>query len=88
MLADIEAVCTRLVILYGGRLLREGTVAELLTIQDQMLLRVPRLAPALTVERVVQVWFEPKSQRDDLDPERCPISICPGGKRPRPRARR
>ncbi|MFN0058725.1 MAG: ABC transporter ATP-binding protein [Planctomycetota bacterium] len=54
LLADIEAVCTRLVILYGGRLLREGTVAELLTIQDQMLLRVPRLAPA-TLARMREV---------------------------------
>jgi ABC-2 type transport system ATP-binding protein len=51
LLADIEAVCTRLVIMYGGRILREGSVDELLSVAKESLLRTERLSVA-TLEQV------------------------------------
>jgi sarcosine oxidase len=36
---------------------------------------VPELELPLTVERQVQFWFEPKSNREDFRAERCPIHI-------------
>jgi len=36
---------------------------------------LPELAIPLTVERLVQFWFEPGGDRSILGPDRCPISI-------------
>jgi sarcosine oxidase len=36
---------------------------------------LPDLALPLTIERVVQFWFEPAGGGEDFAPERCPISI-------------
>jgi ABC-2 type transport system ATP-binding protein len=43
LLAEVEDVCSRLAILYGGRLLREGSVDSLLTETKQQKLTVPAL---------------------------------------------
>jgi ABC-2 type transport system ATP-binding protein len=44
LLADVEDVCDRMVILYGGRIRAAGTGAELLTDTQHTLLRTPRLS--------------------------------------------
>ncbi|MFM7051962.1 MAG: ABC transporter ATP-binding protein, partial [Planctomycetota bacterium] len=44
LLADVEDVCSRMVILYGGRIRAQGTSAELLSDSRHTLIRVPRLS--------------------------------------------
>ena len=46
LLSDIEDVCDRVVILYGGRIRAEGTLNELLTIQSTNRITTPNLPPA------------------------------------------
>jgi ABC-2 type transport system ATP-binding protein len=43
LLADVEDVCTRMVILYGGKIRAQGTAGELLADSQRTLIRVPRL---------------------------------------------
>jgi ABC-2 type transport system ATP-binding protein len=43
LLADVEDVCSRMVILYGGRIRAQGTAAELLADSRHTLIRAPRL---------------------------------------------
>ncbi len=43
LLADVEDVCSRMVILYGGRVRAEGTASELLADSQHTLIRTPRL---------------------------------------------
>ena len=44
LLADVEDVCDRMVILYGGKIRAQGTSAELLADTSQTLIRAPRLS--------------------------------------------
>ena len=43
LLADVEDVCSRMVILYGGKIRAQGTAAELLADSRHTLIRAPRL---------------------------------------------
>ncbi len=43
LLADVEDVCDRIAIMYGGRMLCCGTIDELLTQQDEMQILIDRL---------------------------------------------
>jgi ABC-2 type transport system ATP-binding protein len=43
LLADVEDVCDRMVILYGGRIRASGTASELLADSSHTLIRTPRL---------------------------------------------
>ncbi len=58
LLADVEDVCDRLVILYGGKIRAEGTADELLTDSDHTIIRIPRLRHESTVQRIEQVLEE------------------------------
>ncbi len=51
LLADVEDVCTRMVILYGGKIRAQGTASELLSDADHTVLRLPRVRPS-TVEQI------------------------------------
>ncbi len=53
-LDDVQDVCDRMVILYGGRIRRQGTVDELLEDTGRTVITTPRLAPE-TVARLEQV---------------------------------
>ncbi len=55
LLADVEDVCDRMVILYGGRIRAEGTSEQLLADSQHTLLRTPRLTDAsvAAVERAL-----------------------------------
>jgi ABC-2 type transport system ATP-binding protein len=55
-LDDVQDVCDRMVILYGGRIRSEGTVDQLLEDSGRTVITVPRLSPAdvATVERVLR----------------------------------
>jgi len=54
LLADVEDVCDRVVILYGGKTQAMGTLKELLTKPDTVRITTPVL-PRETLERVLQV---------------------------------
>ena len=57
LLADVEDVCDRMVILYGGKIRAEGTGESLLTDSEHMIIETPKLKPE-TVSRVEQVLEE------------------------------
>ncbi|MCC7147391.1 MAG: ABC transporter ATP-binding protein [Phycisphaeraceae bacterium] len=56
LLADVEDVCDRLAIMFGGRIRLEGTVDELLVRQDQTILQTRQLdaATIAEIEKVLQ----------------------------------
>ncbi|MFO1499921.1 MAG: ABC transporter ATP-binding protein [Verrucomicrobiota bacterium] len=54
LLADVEDVCDRVVIYYGGRVQAIGTLGELLATPDQLRITVP-LLPRPTLERVLDL---------------------------------
>ena len=54
LLSDIEDVCDRVVILYGGRIRAEGTLNDLLTIQSTNRITTPNLPPA-AMEKLLEV---------------------------------
>ena len=64
LLADVEDVCSRMVILYGGKIRAQGTSAELLADSRHTLIRAPRLDDATikavdeTLHRVQGVGIE------------------------------
>ncbi len=43
LLADVEQVCSRIMVLFGGKILAEGTVDELLEVSREMILRTEQL---------------------------------------------
>ncbi len=54
LLADVEDVCDRVVIYYGGRIQAMGSLKELLTTPDRLRITTPVLSRA-TLERVIEV---------------------------------
>jgi ABC-2 type transport system ATP-binding protein len=54
LLADVEDVCDRVVIYYGGRVQAMGTLKELLTTPDTLRITTPVL-PRETMERVLEI---------------------------------
>ncbi|HOK04038.1 MAG TPA: ABC transporter ATP-binding protein [Victivallales bacterium] len=57
LLADVEDVCDRVIILYGGKIRANGTLNELLTISEQCSLKLPSLNPNET-ERLLKILRE------------------------------
>ncbi|HWB20936.1 MAG TPA: ABC transporter ATP-binding protein [Phycisphaerales bacterium] len=57
LLSDVEDVCDRIVVLYGGKVRAQGTPDELLSVQDQMVIQTGRLK-AETIARIEQVIAE------------------------------
>lgn len=51
LLADVEDVCDRMVMLYGGKVRAQGTASELLADEDHTVIRTPRLS-AETIGRI------------------------------------
>jgi len=51
LLADVEDVCDRVAVMYGGKKRVEGTVAELLTVADSTLIQTDTLS-AHTIEKI------------------------------------
>jgi ABC-2 type transport system ATP-binding protein len=73
LLADVEEVCDRLTILYGGRARVTGTMEEVLSQQDRMQISCARLAPptVAALEQLVReregVALEVSAARDRLE---------------------
>ncbi|MBX3354817.1 MAG: ABC transporter ATP-binding protein [Phycisphaeraceae bacterium] len=57
LLSEVEDVCDRMVILYGGRVRAEGTTEELLEDTNRTVIQAPRLKPE-TITRIEQVIRE------------------------------
>ena len=57
LLADVQDVCDRMVMLYGGMIRVEGTVDDLLEDTNRTGIQVPRLKPG-TIQRIEQVLQE------------------------------
>ncbi|HRP61771.1 MAG TPA: ABC transporter ATP-binding protein [Phycisphaerales bacterium] len=57
LLADVEDVCHRMVVLYGGKIRAQGTVDELLSDTERTLIETPRLREE-TISRIEQVIRE------------------------------
>ena len=67
LLADVQDVCDRVVIYYGGRIQAMGTLSELLTERDSIQITAPVLPPRI-LERVLEILrseSEPGSVRVD-----------------------
>src|SRR5690606_16536542 len=54
LLSDVEDVCDRVVIYYGGKVQAAGTLQELLTERDSVRITTPPL-PRETMERVLEI---------------------------------
>jgi ABC-2 type transport system ATP-binding protein len=54
LLADVEDVCNRVVIYYGGRIQAQGTLKELLATPNEIRITTPTL-PRETLERVLEI---------------------------------
>jgi ABC-2 type transport system ATP-binding protein len=57
LLADVEDVCDRMVVLYGGKIRAQGTAEELLADLNSTIIQTPRLRDA-TISRIEQVLRE------------------------------
>ena len=62
LLSDVEDVCDRVIILYGGRIRAAGTLNELLTVGDAQRITTPTLPPA-AMEKLLALLRE--NLRDD-----------------------
>jgi len=54
LLSDIEEVCDRVIILYGGKIRAQGTLNDLLTIEGTNRITTPQLKPE-TMEKVLSI---------------------------------
>ena len=68
LLADVEDVCDRVMIYYGGRIQAMGTLKELLARPDSLRITTPVLSRE-TLERVLNVI------RHDVSADRCASTI-------------
>jgi len=64
LLAEVELICDRVAIIHKGRLLRTGTVSELISSQRMMELRVGDVAGAMAIVR--QRGFEATADGDQI----------------------
>jgi len=61
LLADVEDVCNRIAILYGGKIQAEGDVRDLLRHSDKTEIITSRLSPA-TIEKIKQILAEQRAE--------------------------
>ena len=57
LLSDVEDICDRVVILYGGKVRAQGSLNELLTVSDSTRIVTPALSPE-TTEKVLAILRE------------------------------
>jgi ABC-2 type transport system ATP-binding protein len=66
LLSDVEDICDRVAILYGGRLRVTGAVHDLLEEQDRYRVTLPELAPD-ELKRVLEMLREALREEPDVD---------------------
>ena len=64
LLADVEDVCDRMVVLYGGKIRAQGTADELLSDMERTVIQTPRLQES-TISRIEQVIRESEGKAID-----------------------
>jgi len=69
LLADVEDVCDRMVILYSGKIRAEGTTNELLSDTNHTVIRTPRLKPE-TIGKIEEVLQAEGSGIDSVEAPR------------------
>lgn len=57
LLSDVEDICDRVIILYGGKIRATGTLHELLTVTDANRITTPALSPAVT-DKLISILRE------------------------------
>lgn len=67
LLSDIEDVCDRVVILYGGKIRAQGTLNELLTIQSSNRITTPNLPPEVMEKLLAILRSNLKEEEFKLD---------------------
>src|SRR6185436_2495142 len=65
LLSDVEDVCDRVVIYYGGKIQAAGTLKELLSTPDTLRITTPML-PRETMERVLEILRREVSDSDKV----------------------
>ena len=65
LLSDIEDMCDRIIILYGGKIRAEGTLNQLLTIKSENRITTPYLSPEET-EQLLKILRENFANEDFL----------------------
>lgn len=65
MLSDIEDVCDRVMIMYGGKIRATGTLSELLTITEASRIITPVLSPEVTT-KVIRILRENFGEEEDF----------------------
>ena len=55
LLSDVEDVCDRMTILYGGKIHAEGTANELLVDSDHTIIKVPRIKNDGTIQQIEKI---------------------------------
>lgn len=65
MLSDVEDICDRVMIMYGGKIRAEGTLNELLTITDASRITTPVLSPEITA-KVLKILRENFGAEEDF----------------------
>jgi ABC-2 type transport system ATP-binding protein len=63
LLADVEDICDEVVILYGGRIRAQGSLHDILKVENQTRITTPTLEPAV-LEKVLQILREHTSEGD------------------------
>ncbi len=63
LLSDIEDICDRVVILYGGKVRAEGPLSELLTVSNEDRITMPSMTPEVQ-EKVMKVLRENMTEED------------------------
>ncbi len=58
LLSDVEDVCDRMTILYGGKIRAQGTADELLVDSQSTILRIPRVKHDGTIEKIERLLEE------------------------------
>ena len=63
LLADVEDVVDRVVVLYGGQIRAEGTTDELLLVEDKTTITTPKMSKGV-LEKVLKILNEEYSSED------------------------
>ncbi len=67
LLSDVEDICDRVIILYGGKVRATGTLTELLTINQESRITTPLMDPKVTEKALEILRKELKGEQFEID---------------------
>lgn len=67
LLSDVEDICDRVIILYGGKIRATGTLQELLTINEESRITTPLMDPKVTEKALEILRNELKGESFEID---------------------